>query len=543
MEHKHSPQGSIASSTTSDLLEQSKVASPLSNLEQRAQQDRSRLEGMLEAYKNSSEESTSLTEPVSTTTNEEDYEDADDFIVNRSRPVSQQISFGAVDNRVDEHTLSESQSVNRENTADTIQQEQKSIPYGQDTASGDFAFERPMISQNFNPQSLAMESPTLNRRSVISEYAASIHEADHVVVPTKTQATSSAGRPSIVQISRNPSKSSKKSLKNHEKKLSAMSGDSNTNSGSGSDRYPESAYSGKESHYDAQIPIADATTSPAEAEIIPEETTTTGTNHSHHASTDTFDFDVGPLNTKKEKAVQNVEKEYLTAVDPAIPSRSPRRPVSSTGLKLPVHELAEFGKASRRTKSEQIHGISGHFDDTSRSLTLGDSLENQANVHGVPELEPEITDLQDTETASKQRDVSQPRPLPPPPPPQHRVATPASVKSQPEVEVENIDDGFVTEEDEEKKDKKKKRKSKKRNSTFKKGHFNHDTLVTLLQATEGTIIGQEFQGIGLETQDKQLVERLVDSLSRLTADMIVDGDRREESVKRLNKAIKALEGF
>ncbi|KAH3898731.1 Nba1p SCDLUD_005058 [Saccharomycodes ludwigii] len=73
--------------------------------------------------------------------------------------------------------------------------------------------------------------------------------------------------------------------------------------------------------------------------------------------------------------------------------------------------------------------------------------------------------------------------------------------------------------------------------------FDIDTISQLLNVTKGTLIGSEFANLGMKVEEKRALERLVDSLSRLTADMILDPDRYEEGIKRLNKAIKALEGF
>lgn len=73
--------------------------------------------------------------------------------------------------------------------------------------------------------------------------------------------------------------------------------------------------------------------------------------------------------------------------------------------------------------------------------------------------------------------------------------------------------------------------------------FDNETIAELLNMTKGTLIGSEFANLGMQVEEKRLLERLVDSLSRLTADMILDPDRYHEGLKRLKKAIKALEGF
>lgn len=73
--------------------------------------------------------------------------------------------------------------------------------------------------------------------------------------------------------------------------------------------------------------------------------------------------------------------------------------------------------------------------------------------------------------------------------------------------------------------------------------FNAHTISQLLSMTNGTLIGSEFQDLPIPTEEKRSLERLVDSLSRLTADMVLDPERYEEGLVRLKRAIRALEGF
>ncbi|QLG71938.1 hypothetical protein HG535_0C02900 [Zygotorulaspora mrakii] len=93
--------------------------------------------------------------------------------------------------------------------------------------------------------------------------------------------------------------------------------------------------------------------------------------------------------------------------------------------------------------------------------------------------------------------------------------------------------------------------SRKGQSTKKKDYkkrqeirsFDVDTLSQLLNVTKGTLIGAEFANLGIKVEEKRALERLVDSLSRLTADMVLDPERYQEGLKRLDKATRALEGF
>ena len=83
--------------------------------------------------------------------------------------------------------------------------------------------------------------------------------------------------------------------------------------------------------------------------------------------------------------------------------------------------------------------------------------------------------------------------------------------------------------------------SKQRNSGS--NSFDTNTLSQLLMITKGTLVGSEFANLGMKTEEKLALERLVDSLSRLTADMILDPDRYDEGIRRLGNAVKALDGF
>lgn len=92
-----------------------------------------------------------------------------------------------------------------------------------------------------------------------------------------------------------------------------------------------------------------------------------------------------------------------------------------------------------------------------------------------------------------------------------------------------------------------KKKTKKRvKSHASKSHlkpFTYSTLISLLESTNGTVIGEEFTQLNLPIRQKQLVERIVDSLSRLTLDMLVDEQRYEIGIRRLESALRVLEGF
>lgn len=86
----------------------------------------------------------------------------------------------------------------------------------------------------------------------------------------------------------------------------------------------------------------------------------------------------------------------------------------------------------------------------------------------------------------------------------------------------------------------------KRRSTSSKNKikpFSYETLAKLLNATDGIIIGQEFATLNIPTEEKFLIERIVDSISRLTANMMLNPARYDQSCARLEHVLNVLEGF
>ncbi|ODQ77096.1 hypothetical protein BABINDRAFT_163828 [Babjeviella inositovora NRRL Y-12698] len=77
----------------------------------------------------------------------------------------------------------------------------------------------------------------------------------------------------------------------------------------------------------------------------------------------------------------------------------------------------------------------------------------------------------------------------------------------------------------------------------KKKDFSVNRLMRILESTNGTLIGEEFESLDLPLKEKVLLEKIVDALSRLTADMVLDGSRFDEGCSRLQKALNALEGY
>ena len=89
-------------------------------------------------------------------------------------------------------------------------------------------------------------------------------------------------------------------------------------------------------------------------------------------------------------------------------------------------------------------------------------------------------------------------------------------------------------------------KSKRKSSSSTKNKikpFSYETLAKLLNATDGIILGQEFATLNIPTEEKFLIERIVDSISRLTANMMLNPARYDQSCARLERVLNVLEGF
>lgn len=89
----------------------------------------------------------------------------------------------------------------------------------------------------------------------------------------------------------------------------------------------------------------------------------------------------------------------------------------------------------------------------------------------------------------------------------------------------------------------KSRRPKTRELSLQLKPFSYNTLIHLLESVNGTVIGEEFESLNLPIKEKQLIEKIVDSLSRLTLDMVIDENRYEIGMQRLEKAHRVLEGF
>ena len=71
-------------------------------------------------------------------------------------------------------------------------------------------------------------------------------------------------------------------------------------------------------------------------------------------------------------------------------------------------------------------------------------------------------------------------------------------------------------------------------------NFNLNTMESLLGNVAQV---NDFDNLGMRDEEKKYLQLLVNNLSKLTADMILDPSKYEEGLRRLKKAALALEGF
>ncbi|EGW32050.1 uncharacterized protein SPAPADRAFT_61144 [Spathaspora passalidarum NRRL Y-27907] len=240
---------------------------------------------------------------------------------------------------------------------------------------------------------------------------------------------------------------------------------------------------------------------------------------------------------------------YLTSVKEAIPARSPRRPLSVPPDSMPLdlsHSLPGPKRHSMVTDMKR------------RSIQINDGLEKlMHDAHSITSEEPEALAIKPTISAqtepippksdltiTKTRETS----LPPRPTLDNiRRARDFSNSLQKQSESENAEsDEYYDIEPEIQTKAKPVHKAithKKKKKKNKQLPFSYTTLVNLLQSMNGTVIGEEFNQLHIPAQEKQLISQIIDSLSKLTSDMILDETRYEIGIKRLQLALNVLEGF
>ncbi|ODV86932.1 hypothetical protein CANARDRAFT_184714, partial [[Candida] arabinofermentans NRRL YB-2248] len=279
------------------------------------------------------------------------------------------------------------------------------------------------------------------------------------------------------------------------------------------------------------------------------------------------------------------DKEEFTDMGYTIPARSPRRPNSGLVSHQLIDSAIEEEKKRNESGAAQSERVSDKFDDIMKEFEdlkseieaeLQSDSESEYNAAATTEShkshdhtysittsirtgqesfhtakeggqESDYYYADDGDSSKSHNDLSR-----------QGSASTISKDSIFEREVKNLtagveveDDGYEDIEDEmeehnvrESTTKGKKHSNRTRHKSKSKiKPFSYDTLARLLNATDGIVIGQEFANLEIPTQEKYLIEQIVDSISRLTTNMVLNPNRYDQGCERLEKVLNALEGF
>ncbi|KAK6200043.1 uncharacterized protein RJT21DRAFT_120944 [Scheffersomyces amazonensis] len=281
------------------------------------------------------------------------------------------------------------------------------------------------------------------------------------------------------------------------------------------------------------------------------------------------------------------DASYNTTIEGSVPPRSPRRPkseiLSSIHQQELAKEIANFNKNKlpAHQKSNSAH-ITDDLDELMKNIrrqstTLsdpsGDTEPEPIDVDDVGSMVSSTSNILNNESTIKgtssaegvvPTDLPKVRSLPPRPSMENisraREVSETVRNQQPSNEndddfydigpvevvhrpsrVKSVKDSTNTHHHAKKSKSAKKKKNSTTSSDLKP--FSYHTLINLLESMNGTIIGEEFSQLNLPIKEKQLIEKIIDSLSRLTSDMVIDKSRYDIGIQRLEKALRVLEGF
>lgn len=256
------------------------------------------------------------------------------------------------------------------------------------------------------------------------------------------------------------------------------------------------------------------------------------------------------LETKMEDVAigKDASMEIISEFHPTVPPRSNRRPRSSIFIKESLDDIQDQlakemqkGEGSRKSSysihSDGFYSATEHdAEKKGQNIKTEENVEDeeyvarplpsipnteQTPVHKNVDADDDFEDIIDEdEEGTAEKAASRPTDPPLKMPRSKLPRTPKSGRA---------------------KSKSKRDAGSKRSKELRS--FDIDTIAQLLNVTKGTLIGSEFANLGMKIEEKRALERLVDSLSRLTADMVLDPEKFTEGLKRLDRATRALDGF
>lgn len=307
-----------------------------------------------------------------------------------------------------------------------------------------------------------------------------------------------------------------------------------------------------------------------------------------------------PLRLPKRPNAANLGKARQASLEYAVKTSSPSRSLQSEPLslksvtslrsedelmpkkqaKLPLAEVASISDSSEKTEPSSLIPQTITSKDNNRSSKDTQPVTNignpQPNVVSVNHVEPFVTDVGEHDsTVDHNRSTERPQSKV-----FEAIGSPidvgdsrlghfhespidsSSLKNESEIKPLEEDNEFYDIEEPmlvsqpaharvvrdhikpvKKKSVKRNKRNRKSDSELKLKPFSYATLVNLLESINGTVIGEEFDSLNLPVQEKQLIEKIIDLLSRLTSDMVIDESRYAVGIARLEKAHRVLEGF
>ncbi|ESW98855.1 hypothetical protein KL918_001755 [Ogataea parapolymorpha] len=268
------------------------------------------------------------------------------------------------------------------------------------------------------------------------------------------------------------------------------------------------------------------------------------------------------------------DKEQYTQLNLTIPARSPRRPLSggfhsidkiSSKPGRPSMDSSSSGRSSGRA-SGKFDDIMKEFEDLRSEIEAEADQEQNSQKFGIPpfnihryspsqatSVRTGADSFHTARSISESEDDNEKEETEP----LRKVNSGSTVSEEsifdqtareqklegtegvPEDDYEDIED--PQEKPVPRASTKTKKRAKRPKSRIKS--FSYDTLARLLNATDGIVIGQEFADLDIPADEKYLIEQVVDSLSRLTANMMLNPNHYQQGCERLERVLGALEGF
>ncbi|KAG0670057.1 hypothetical protein C6P45_002852 [Maudiozyma exigua] len=269
----------------------------------------------------------------------------------------------------------------------------------------------------------------------------------------------------------------------------------------------------------------------------------------------TTSSELPPLQTYQTSSIKSLtpDRSELTDYNPTVPLRNRNRPATRSFLNNELDKIESELKEEMNENNQSHVTMHTKDGDSYFSAESEEPNEEQDQLYRNRRVPTNPTQIRDNNNSINKNKVRSFLP--------HiaNIANPTVSSNNNDDGFEDIDEGHIfsnhpsrssrdthnraSRSSRETHNHRQKQNKTSRQRTNASNSFDTNTLSQLLMITKGTLVGSEFTNLGMKTEEKLALERLVDSLSRLTADMILDPDRYDEGIRRLGNAVKALDGF